>query len=129
MPPCDAAKQRGEAMRLSLAAILLTLLGSNAHAATLSCREDDNTRSTVCYNPREVRVNGNLRSFALYMGGPAGVDKNMNTAVVNCKAGYLELRDPRGVVFARDQPSKLHIVQLRDDVCAEANVKQDVSLK
>lgn len=100
-----------------------------AYGIQLSCREDPDTRETICYHSNQVTANGDLRAFQLYKGGPNGVDRTAYTAVVNCKAGYMELRDKKGVIFARDQPNKLNVVQIRDDVCNEAKVKQDTHLR
>lgn len=103
-------------------------LSVSAFAVQLSCSEDDNTRQRLCFNPKAVRANGDLRAVRLYKGGPNGVDDTGYTAVLNCKVGYLELRDKKGVIFARDQPSKLYAVQFRDYVCKEKQVKADKEL-
>jgi hypothetical protein len=109
-------------------AAIAALASVQAQAIQLSCRADDDTHETVCYYPKDIKSNGDLRSFALYTGGPKGVTKNVNLAIVNCKVGYLELRDRKGVVFARNQPSKLYVVRLRDDVCKESKIKIDPTL-
>ena len=64
----------------------------------------------------------------MYRGGPKGVADTGFTAVLNCKSGYLEMRDRQGVVFARDQPCKLYVIEFRDYVCGEAKPKQDKKL-
>jgi len=110
---------------LSLIAVSVTV---PAIAATLSCREEPNTRKHFCYLPSELRANADLRSFPLFTGGPKGADRTPYTAVVNCKVRYLEMRDRKGVVFARQLPKKQHIRALIDDVCTEAKVKRDNSL-
>lgn len=109
-------------------AIMTAAFSSSAFAAQLSCSEDDSTRQRLCYNPKAVRANGDLRAVRLYKGGPNGVDETGFTAVLNCKVGYLEMRDKKGVVFARDQPSKLYAVQFRDYVCEDKQVKADKAL-
>lgn len=107
---------------------IAALSAGSAAAAKLSCRADRNTNEHICYLPGELRAHGDLRSFPLFTGGPKGADRSGYTAVVNCKAGYLEMRDRRGVVFARSVPEKRHVRDLRDDVCAEARVKPDPTL-
>jgi len=108
--------------------LLLMLLSCSTQCATISCRDDSNTKQYFCYLPNEIRANGDLRSFPLFTGGPKGVSRTGQTVVVNCKAGYMELRDRKGVVFARNYPAKPHIIQVRDDVCEEKNIKRDASL-
>lgn len=100
-----------------------------ALGAPLSCRRDPSNDRHFCYDPKAIRANGEIRAFKLYQGGPKGVDGNPYEARFYCDRGFLELRDRQGVVFARDQPEKLHIVQLRDDVCAEKGAKPDKTLK
>lgn len=97
-------------------------------ALPLSCREDLNTKATVCYERKTVRANGELRSFTMATGGPKGVEKSPYLGVVNCRAKYLELRDRKGVVFARNVPKKAHIRYLIADICEEPKPKPDKSL-
>ncbi|GAO35223.1 hypothetical protein SCT_0607 [Sulfuricella sp. T08] len=111
-----------------LAALLFFVASLPAQAVQLSCSEDSNTRQRLCYNPKAVRSNGDLRAVRLYKGGPNGADDTGFTAVLNCKVGYLEMRDKQGVVFARDQPEKLYVVLFRDYVCGEKQHKHDKSL-
>ena len=109
-----------------LAAVLATT--GSAQAGQLSCREDRNTKANVCYERKTVKVNGDLRSFTMATGGPKGVDKSPYLGVVNCRAKYLELRDKRGVVFARNFPEKAHVRYLIKDVCDEEKVRPDKTL-
>jgi hypothetical protein len=115
-------------LRIAIAVFGLVATGS-ASAVQLSCSEDDNTHQRLCYNPKDVRSNGNLRAVRLFKGGPQGVNETTFMAVIDCKIGYLELRDKQGVAFARDQPEKLYAVQFRDFVCEEAKPKVDKSLR
>ena len=115
-------------LRIAVAVLGLLVAGS-ACAVQLSCSEDDNTHQRLCYNPKDVRSNGNLRAVKLFKGGPNGANETTYTAVIDCKIGYLELRDRQGVAFARDQPEKLYAVQFRDFVCEEAKPKADKSLR
>lgn len=101
---------------------------SAASAEQLSCRKDANTKAVVCYLPSSLKGNGDLRSFVILNGGPKGVDKSPYLGVVNCKAKYLELRDRKGVVFARNVPEKRHIRDFVSDVCTEHKPKPDRSL-
>ena len=106
----------------------LIFFSISASAEKLTCRQDDDTREMVCYNPLKLRGNGDLRAFTIFTGGPNKMTPNANLSIVNCKIGYMELRDRSGVVFARNQPSKVHIVQIRDDVCAQDKYKKDKAL-
>ena len=100
-----------------------------AHAEGLACADDVNTFAMYCYSAKSVRVNGDLRSAQLYTGGPKGVEDSGFLSVINCKVGYLELRDRKGVAFARAVPEKKHIKNYRDFVCNEKTPKQDKNLK
>lgn len=108
--------------------LLLILAAPSAFAATLSCREDPNTREHFCYLPSELRVNKDLRSFPVFKGGPKGAERSGYLAVVHCKTGLLELRDRKGVIFAKNFPSKKHIKLLLNDACSEKKVKIDKNL-
>ncbi len=111
--------------------ITTTLLSASvAQAVPLNCQQDQNTNELFCYYAKELRENGDLRSFPLFSGGPKEIVRTGYTAVFNCKVGYMELRDRRGVVFARNKPEKQYVKWMRNDVCfGEKNVKQDASLK
>lgn len=109
--------------------LLLILAAPSTFAATLSCREDPNTREHFCYLPSELRANGELRSFPVFKGGPKGADRSGYLAVAHCKTGLLELRDRKGVIFAKNIPSKRHIKSLLNDACSEEKVKIDKKLK
>lgn len=106
-----------------------SLVASTATAAPpLSCREDPDTKATVCYERKTVRSNGELRSFTMATGGPKGVDKSPYLGVVNCRVKYLELRDKKGVVASRDVPKKAHLRYLVSDICEEPKPKPDRTL-
>ena len=116
-------------MKRTALALALIAAAAPAMAAPLSCRVEESTDRHFCYDPKGIRANGEVRAFKLYQGGPKGVEGNPYEARFYCELGVLELRDRKGVVFARDQPTKLHIVQLRGDVCAEKGAKPDKTLK
>lgn len=100
-----------------------------AQAGNLSCAQDDDTFAMYCYVTKSVKTNGDLRATELYTGGPKGVSDSGYLSVINCKAGYLEMRDKKGVAFTRGVPEKRHIRAYRDFVCGEKNPKQDNALK
>lgn len=116
-------------MKRATIALVLLAIALPTMAAKLSCRVDDSNDRHFCYDPKAIRVNGEIRAFKLYQGGPKGVEGNPFEARFYCERGVLEMRDRQGVVFIRDQPSKLHLIQLRDDICAEKGAKPDKSLK
>jgi hypothetical protein len=125
---------KGLAMQLLIVPLvsvsIIGILGSGAFAADkVTCFEERESRKTFCFDPKQVRANGSLRAFTLYTGGPNGVSKTTNTGVFNCQAGYMELRDHRGVIFARDQPEKSHVIRLRDSVCAIEKPRNDPALR
>lgn len=116
---------------LQIALFVLAFNSSVAEAADdkkLSCRMNKDNNVTICYRPNEVRANGEIRSFMLYTGGPKGVEKTGQTAMFYCKQGFFEMQDKNGVVITRTQPSKLYIIQMREDICSEQNVKLDKTL-
>ena len=105
------------------------LMGAVAYAESLACADDENTFARYCYQPKAVRVNGDLRATQLYTGGPNSIADSGFLSVINCKVGYLEMRDRRGVAFARAMPEKKHIKNFRDFICNEKTPKQDNNLK
>lgn len=110
-------------MRISILAIIVIIIFPlSATAGKVTCSEDRNTRQWTCFDPQSVRSNGNLRATRLYLGGKNEIEKTPYTMVVNCKVGFVELRDRKGVVFGRDQPEKLHAVQLRDWICESKSI-------
>ena len=109
--------------------IVLFCISANSWAAKLTCSDDTNTNEYLCYNDKDVKANGDLRAVKLYKGGPKGVNDTGFLAVLNCKIGYLEMRDRQGVTFARDQPEKLHVIKYRDMICEEKNPRVDKTLK
>lgn len=111
-----------------LIVVILICLSGNVFATKIDCTQDKNNLQMTCFDPKEVRANGNLRATRLYMGGPNQIDKTPYTLFTDCEIGYFEMRDKSGVVFARDQPTKLHSVQLRDKICDSTPIR-DKTLK
>ena len=110
-------------------ALALCLSAASSFARNLTYADDDDTHALYCYITKSVRVNGELRATELYTGGPNRITDSGYLSVIDCKVGYLELRDKRGVTFTRGQPEKLHIVRYRDYVCDEKSAKLDKNLK
>ena len=100
----------------------------SSHAGDLSCRQDPDTKAAICYEPKTLKGNGDLRSFTMATGGPKGVEKSPYLGVVNCRVKYLEMRDKLGVVFARQVPQKRHVRDFVYDVCNEHKPRLDRSL-
>jgi hypothetical protein len=109
--------------RLSIC-LAIALASSHTLAAELDCEVDKNTDMYFCFNPKKVNADGEARSFELYTGGPLKVTSTGYTATFYCTLGFMEMRDRRGVVFARDQPGKSHIIRLRESVCAATPIKK-----
>lgn len=102
-----------------IAVVAMVLIANQSFAEKLSCREDPSNYEHFCYDKSKLVISGDLRIFQMYKGGPLGVDPTGYLAYIDCKVGYIEMRDRQGVAFARNFPTKPHIIQLRADVCAE----------
>ena len=114
---------------LFLLAVCLTSFSVSAVASKLDCAEDENTFARYCYDAKQIRANGDLRSAQLYTGGPKSLSDSGFLSVVNCKLGYLEMRDQKGVAFARSVPEKKHIKDYVRFICAETSAKLDKNLR
>ena len=104
-------------------------IATAANAGNLTCAQDENSFSLYCYITKSVKVNGDLRATQLYTGGPKSIDNTGYLSLVDCKIGYLELRDKKGVAFARGIPEKKHVIEYVRYVCEEKTAKQDVALR
>ena len=115
-------------MKRAILFVIGIFIATGAFAQKLSCRQDADTKAAICYEPRSLKGNGDLRSFTMATGGPKGVTKSAHLGVVNCRVKYLEFRDKQGVVFARQIPKKRHVRDFVYDVCNEHKPKPDRSL-
>jgi hypothetical protein len=81
------------------AAVLLVSVP--AFATELTCYEEAGTLRNTCFDPLQVRQNGDLRGVGLYSGGPKGVKPVQGmTLVVNCSTKVATLQDETGANFA-----------------------------
>lgn len=110
-------------------ALVSVLLAGQAAAAPLNCTQDADTKAALCYDPKELRANGEIRAFKLYRGGPKGIQGKPADARFYCDSGILELFDRVGGVILREQPQQSHVVELRGDVCKDKAARPDKSLK
>lgn len=70
----------------------------------LSCGQNAQTLELSCIDPKRVTHNGDLKAAKLWTGGPKEIRETAYTIVANCKHGTVELRDRKGIVFARSRP-------------------------
>lgn len=104
------------------------LLPASSWAGNLSCVQDADTYATTCFDPKKVTSNGELRATKLYSGGPKEVNDLGHTAVVYCNRQIIELRDRKGIVFARNRPTTRQSFRLWNDICS-AESKPDKNLR
>lgn len=96
----------------------------------LECYEAPGTLNYTCIDPAAVRVNGEVRSSPLYMGGPKDVRKTSNSIVTNCARGVSTLQDRNGSNFGGEYNSATPALKaLSSWLCAIPNPKPDKSLR
>ena len=100
-----------------------------AAAPKLACSEDENTFAMYCYDTKTIKVNGDLRSSQMFTGVPKSLSDSGFLSVVNCKLGYLEMRDRKGVAFSRAVPEKKHIKNYVRFICDDTSAKLDKTLR
>ena len=105
--------------RIGIVAVLLLAASMSTHAVQLTCAEDKATNAHFCFNEKEVREVGGIRTATLYVGGPKGVDKTAYYIAANCATGVMHLKDKKGVSFAGSGPGEgtAQSRQLRRYVC------------
>lgn len=85
-------------LRLALG-LIAWLVSQSSFAGQLSCYEEHGTRATTCIDEHKVHAHGDVRSSAMYKGGPKGVQPTDYTIVVDCKLRIATLQDAQGVNF------------------------------
>lgn len=90
----------GKMKKLILFGVSIMCVVGSAQAAELSCHEAPDTMALVCIDEANVFRNGDVRSSAIYQGGPARVRKTSITMVVNCAKNVTTLQDRDSVNFA-----------------------------
>ena len=117
----------------ALAAALAYAIALPTFAADGVCAVDRNTDQMLCFLDAPIRTSTDkqVREAALWQGGPRGVKPMGHTARVFCdkvNVPVLELRDRRGVVYARDQPEAKIGRDLASLMCDHNKTKVDKSL-
>ena len=111
--------------------MLLAVVAVPVSAANqLECYEEKGTMSTMCIEPKAVRVNGDTRSSPLYTGGPKGVRLTSIKMVTNCATKITTLQDNEGVNFAGGRGNETEALRsLSSWLCDVKNPKKDPKLR
>lgn len=102
-------------------------------AASLNCATDANTDQHMCFpdGPMRTSTDKVVREAALYSGGPRGATATGHTVRVFCSAKFvpvLEMRDRKGVVFARNQPEAKIGRDFAQAMCTHSPLRTDKAL-
>lgn len=109
------------------------LVCSNVMAAKLTCASDPDTDKRMCFLDDGLRASTDkkVREFRFFSGGPKALDDSGYTARVFCDPKFvpvIEMRDRRGVVFARNQAATKAARDLTTFVCEHAKLTIDKTL-
>lgn len=117
-------------MNRRLITLTLCVTPAVVAAGELECYEEKGTMSTTCIEPGAVRMNGDIRSSPLYMGGPKGVNATSFMLITNCAKGVTTLQDRQGKNFAGGGSNDTPAVRtLSSSVCAVKKPRTDTSLR
>ena len=109
---------------------IVAILVVDAEAAQLTCYEESGTRKHTCYDPANVRRNGDLRGVAIFSGGPNGARPTGFTMIVDCKKSISTLQDRDGVNFGGGPSSSTSTSRaLTGWICEESKTKTDAKLR
>jgi hypothetical protein len=99
-------------------------------ANELECFETPGTMQNICVEPGAVRVNGDVRSSPVYMGGPKTVKATSFVLVTNCKSSVSTLQDRDGSNFAGGRSGDTPALRsLAISVCSVPKPKFDRALR
>ncbi len=120
-------------MKKYLALIAIFVFATNAHSAAVVCAEDPDTNQRMCFPQGPIRVSTDkvVREAALYSGGPRGASATGHNVRVFCSDKFvpvIEMRDRKGVVFARNQPEAKIGRDFASIVCKHTPTKLDKNL-
>ena len=119
-------------MRLTFPLALLALAScpQSSFAVPLECYEQPGTMTTTCIQPSAVRVNGDLRSSPIFMGGPKGVEPTSFTLVTDCAKNVSTLQDRQGKNFGGGSNTDTKALRsLASWLCAVPKPRKDSSLR
>lgn len=120
-------------MKRHLPVTIFFVFSTTVHGANVVCAEDANTNGTMCFPQGLMRASSDkqVREAALYSGGPRGSTATGHTVRVFCSDKFvpvLEMRDRKGVVFARNQPEAKIGRDFARFMCEHTRTKTDKTL-
>ena len=120
-------------MKTHLTLITVFLFAASANGAALVCAEDADTNKRMCFpqGPLSASADKVVRETTLYSGGPRGASATGHTVRVFCSDKFvpvIEMRDRKGVVFARNQPDAKLGRDFAHIICKHSPTKLDKNL-
>lgn len=117
-------------MKKKILLLSALLISTGSYGASLRCHEAPDTLINTCIAPSETRVNGDIRSSPLYMGGPKAIKKTNFTAVANCPKKILTLQDRDGSNFSGGTASSTRAAAtIIFEMCSVEKPKTDKTIR